>query len=134
LSRAEAAGEPSDAARIRCRIAACRAASAGGDWVFHLFNDGAQALDAATLLRAEAEWGDRSFVETPDVRVGPLAPGAHASIWRSDGELRTTLVLAVHAGAREVRLSFEFPKLYLQRCLHAVAGLPGLAWEESAEA
>lgn len=114
---------------IRCRVAACR--EARGDentWSFYLLNDGDAPLDSAVLYEVSTEWGDQGHTEAADERVSGLAPGAHALIWRDDGEFRTELRLRVCAGDREERLSFEFPKLYKQRNLPLVDGLgkPGM--------
>ncbi len=120
--------------RIRCRVAACREPPAGaGQWCFYLINDGDAPLDSAELYRVSTEWGDSGHIEAADVRVGGLAPGAHALIWRDDGEFRIELRLLARAGGREVRLVFEFPKLYIQRNLRRVNGLGKPGWEESAE-
>jgi hypothetical protein len=120
--------------RIRCRVAACRDASAAGNgWGFYLINDGDAALDSAVLYRVSSEWGDMGNSVAADVHVTALAPGAHALVWRDDGEFRTELSLLVRAGGREARLSFEFPKLYLQKNLRPVGGLGKLGWEEAAE-
>jgi hypothetical protein len=120
--------------RIRCRVVACReAASDGKGWSFYLINDCDAPLDSASLYRVGSEWGDFGNSEATDVRICGLAPGAHALIWRDDGEFRTELSLLVRAGGREVRLSFEFPKLYIQRNLSLVAGLGKRGWAESAE-
>jgi hypothetical protein len=120
--------------RIRCRVAACREAPVDGDgWSFYLINDGDAALDSAALYRVSTEWGDFGHSQAAEVRVTVLAPGAHALIWRDDGEFRTELSLLVRAGGREARLSFEFPKLYIQRSLRPVDGLGKLGWEVAAE-
>jgi hypothetical protein len=120
--------------RIRCRVAACREAPVdGNDWSFYLINDGDAPLDSAVLYRVGTEWGDMGNSVAADVRVTALAPGAHALIWRDDGEFRTELSLLVRAGDRAVRLSFEFPKLYIQRNLRLVSGVGKLGWEEVAE-
>ncbi|MFL6286404.1 MAG: hypothetical protein ACJ74Q_24970 [Pyrinomonadaceae bacterium] len=119
---------------IRCRVAACREASADADgWVFYLINDGVAPLDSAVLYRVSSEWGDLGNSKAADVRVNGLAPGAHAPIWQDDGEFRTELSLIVRAGGREVRLSFEFPKLYIQRNLSLLRGMDKHGWEEIAE-
>jgi hypothetical protein len=115
--------------RIRCRVAACREPLAGtGRWCFYLINDGDGPLDSAQLYRVSTEWGDFGNSRAADVRVGGLAPGAHALVWRDDGELRIELALLVRAGDREARLTFEFPRLYRQTGLPLVGGLgkPGL--------
>ncbi|MFL6335965.1 MAG: hypothetical protein ACJ754_21870 [Pyrinomonadaceae bacterium] len=96
-------------------------------------NDGDVPLESATLYGVGTEWGDFGHNQAADVLVNGLAPGAHAAIWRDDGEFRLTLSLLVRAGGREVRLEFEFPKLYIQRNLRQVGGLGKLGWEESAE-
>ncbi|MFL6230744.1 MAG: hypothetical protein ACJ741_18375 [Pyrinomonadaceae bacterium] len=120
--------------QVRCRVAACRALPAGvGEWCFYLINDGDAPLESAALDRVNTEWGDFGHSQAADVVVTDLAPGAHALIWRDDGECRTELSLLVRAGGREVRLDFEFPKLYIQRNLQQVDGLGKLGWEESAE-
>jgi hypothetical protein len=120
--------------RIRCRMAACHEAPVGvNDWNFYLINDGDAALDSAVLYRVSSEWGDMGNSVVADVHVTALAPGAHALVWRDDGEFRTELSLLVRAGGREARLSFEFPKLYLQKSLRPVGGLGKLGWEEAAE-
>jgi hypothetical protein len=67
------------------------------------------------------------------VHVSNLAPGAHALIWRDDGEFRTELSLLVRAHDREVRLSFEFPKLYLQKNLTLVDAVGKRGWQVAAE-
>ena len=120
---------------IRCRVAACREVLGDGKgWSFYLINDGGTPLDSAVLSEVISEWGDCGSSEAADVRVIGLAPGAHALIWRDDGEFRIELSLLVRVGEREARLSFEFPKLYIQRNLRLVGwlGKPGL--EEAAEA
>jgi hypothetical protein len=120
--------------RVRCRMAACHEAPVGvNDWNFYLINDGDAPLDSAVLYRVSTEWGDFGHTRGADVRVTDLAPGAHALIWRDDGEFRIELSVLVRAGSREARLSFEFPKLYIQRNLRHVDGLGKLGWEESAE-
>ena len=117
--------------RIRCRVAACR--EAPGSWGFYLINDGDAPLDSATLYRVSTEWGDSGHSRAADVRVDGLAPGAHALVWRDDGEFRIELALRVRACGREARLEFEFPRLYRQTGLPLVEGLgkPGMA--EAAE-
>jgi hypothetical protein len=122
---------------IRCRVAACREAlDDGKEWSFYLINDSAAPLDFAVLYEIGYEWGDSGNSEAADVRVTGLAPGAHALIWRDDGsgaELRMDLSLRVRVRGREVRLQFQFPKLYLQRNLQLVdsLGMPG--WQVAAE-
>ena len=120
--------------RVRCRVAACREELADGKgWSFYLINDCAAPLDSAVLNQVSSEWGDCGHTETADVHVTGLAPGAHALIWRDDGEFRTELSLLVRVGDREVRLSFEFPKLYRQKNLTLVDGVGKRGWEEAAE-
>jgi hypothetical protein len=120
--------------QVRCRVAACREPPVGvGEWCFYLINDGDVPLASAALYRVTTEWGDFAHSQATDLVVTNLAPGAHALIWRDDGECRTGLSLLVCTGSREVRLDFEFPKLYIQRNLQHVDGLGKLGWEESAE-
>jgi hypothetical protein len=107
--------------RIRCRVAACR--EAPGAWGFYLINDGDATLDSAVLYRVSTEWGDSGHSRAADVRVDGLAPGAHALIWRDDGEFRIELALLVRACGREARMEFEFPRLYRQTGLPLVEGL-----------
>jgi hypothetical protein len=124
-----------DSERIRCRVGACREAQADGDaWSFYLINDGNTPLDSAALYEVSTEWGNVGHSQAPTVVVTGLAPGAHALIWRDDGEFRIELSLLVRAGEREARLSFEFPKLYIQRNLRLVGWLGKLGLEEAAEA
>jgi hypothetical protein len=123
-----------ESVRIHCRVAACREPLVGaGEWRFYLINDGDLPLESAALYRVNTEWGDFGHSQAADVLVTDLAPGAHAPIWRDDGEFRIELSLLVRAGGREARLDFEFPKLYIQRNLRRVAALGKLGWEESAE-
>ena len=119
--------------RIRCRVAACRETPEGGVWGFYLINDGDAPLDSAVLYGVSTEWGDIGHSIVADVRVNDLAPGAHALIWRDDGEFRTELSLLVRVGVREVRLSFEFPRLYVKKDLPPVPGLGRSGWAEAAE-
>lgn len=120
--------------RIRCRVAACREELADGKgWSFYLINDCEAPLDSAVLIQVSSEWGDRGHAEAADVHVFGLAPGAHALIWRDDGEFRIELSLLVRVGDRDVRLSFEFPKLYLQENLTHVDGVGKRGLEEAAE-
>jgi hypothetical protein len=121
--------------RIRCRMAACREAPVDGkEWHFYLINDSDAPLDSAVLYHVSTEWGDFGHSQATDICITDLAPGAHALMWRDDGEFRITLSLRVCTGSREARLEFEFPKLYIQRKLQPVKGLPGkLGWEEAAE-
>jgi hypothetical protein len=119
---------------IRCRVAACREVLGDGKgWSFYLINDGGTPIDSVVLSEVISEWGDWGSSEAADVRVTGLAPGAHALIWRDDGEFRTELSLLVRMGDREARLEFEFPKLYIQRNLRPVGGLGKTGWEETAE-
>ena len=120
--------------RVRCRVAACREPPAGaGQWCFYLINDGDAPLDSAELYRVSTEWGDFGHSRAADARVGGLAPGAHALIWRDDGEFRIELALLVRVAGREVRLTFEFPRLYRQTGLPLVGGLGKPGREVSAE-
>jgi hypothetical protein len=119
---------------VRVRVGACREALGDGQsWSFYLFNDGEAPLDWALLHRVETEWGDRSHFEPTDVRVEGLRPGAHALIWRDDGEFRTELSLRLSACGRECALSFEFPKLYIQTRLRPIRGLGKPGCEVAAE-
>jgi hypothetical protein len=121
---------------IRCRVAACREGLEGKKWSFYLINDSAAPLDFAELYEIGYEWGGLGSSETADVRVTGLAPGAHALIWRDDGsgaELRMELSLRVGMQGREVRLQFDFPKLYLRNNLQLVDGLDKPGWQVSAE-
>ena len=124
-------GEP-----VRCRVAACREMLGDGNtWSFYLINDSDAALDSAVLLTVGYEWGDLGSSKTCNVRVHGLAPGANVRIWRDDdsgAEVRMDLSLLVHMRGREVRLQFEFPKLYLQRTLPMVEGLGKPGWQEAA--
>lgn len=120
--------------RIRCRVAACREPSAGGGpWCFYLINDGDAPLESAELYQVSTEWGDFGHRQAADVRVAGLAPGAHALLWRDDGELRIELALRVRVAGREVHLAFEFPRLYRQTDLPLVRGLGKPGWEVAVE-
>ena len=122
------------AERIRCRVAACREPPAGGgQWCFYLINDADAPFESAELYQVSTEWGDFGHSQAVDVRVGGLAPGAHALIWRDDGEFRIELALRVRAGGREVRLAFEFPRLYRQTDLPLVRGLGRRGMDVAAE-
>ena len=122
---------------IRCRIAACREIlDDGKEWSFYLINDSDAPLDSAELYEIGYEWGDMGSSETADVRITGLVPGAHALVWRDDGsgaELRMELFLRVQLRGHEVRLQFEFPKLYIQRNLQVVDGLGMRGWQVAAE-
>ena len=122
---------------IRCRVAACREALHDGkEWSFYLINAGNAPLDSAVLDQVSYEWGDSGSGEATDVRVTALAPGAYALIWRDDGsgaELRIDLSLFVRVGDREVRLLFEFPKLYRKKDLPLIDCLGKPGWQEAAE-
>jgi len=122
---------------IRCRVAACREAlDDGKEWSFYLINDGDAPLDWALLYSVGYEWGDLGNSEAADVRISGLAPGAHALIWRDDGsgaEVRMDLSLRARVRSREVRLQFEFPKLYRKRDLPLVDGLGKPGWQVAAE-
>lgn len=107
-----AAGTAAGGQRIRCRVVACREVLNGDHaWSFYLVNDGGGTIDAATLARVDASWGDRGHGQATGVHVVGLAPGEHARVWRDDGELRLNLAVRVRAGGREARLLFEFPRL-----------------------
>jgi hypothetical protein len=74
--------------------------------------------------------------EHVEVRVSGLAPGAHALIWRDNGdgaEFRMELSLDVCIGKREGHLVFEFPKLYKLRELPLVPGLDKVGWQVAGE-
>jgi hypothetical protein len=122
---------------IRCRIAACREAlDDGKEWSFYLINDSDAPLDSAVLNQVGYEWGDWGSSEAADIHIAGLAAGGHALIWRDDGsgaELRMDLSLLVRVGDREVRLLFEFPKLYLKSNLPVIVGLGKPGWQEVAE-
>ena len=119
---------------IRCRVAACSEDRGDGmSWSFYLINDSAAPLNSAVLNRTGSEWGDLSHNRPADVQVENLAPGAHALIWRDDGEFRIELSLRIHAFGREAKMRFEFPKLYRQGDLPIVDTLERPGWEESAE-
>jgi hypothetical protein len=118
-------------------MAACREAlDDGKEWSFYLLNDGEAALDSAVLHEIAYEWGDMGSSEAADVHVTDLAPGTHVLAWRDDGsgaELRMELSLRAQVRGREVRLQFEFPKLYNQRNPRLVSGLGKLGWQVAAE-
>jgi len=122
---------------IRCRVAACREVlDDGKEWSFYLINDSKAPLDSAVLDQISYEWGDLGNNELADVQVTGLGAGAHALVWRDDGsgaELRMDLSLVVRIGDREVRLLFEFPKLYRKTSLPLVEGLGKPGWQEAAE-
>lgn len=122
-----------DSQAIRCRVAACREDM--GDtsaWSFYIINDTDVQLDSAVLYQVASEWGDFGHTVAADVRITGLAPGAHALLWRDDGELRTELSLRVQASGRAVQMRFEFPRLYNQRDLQVVDGLGKPGWQEAA--
>ena len=112
---------------VRCRVAACREDLHDGNaWSFYLINDSDHPFDLAVLHEVGYEWGDTGNSEPADVRVADLAPGAHALLWRDDGsgaELRMALALSVRMGGRDVRLGFEFPRLYKLTNLPVIDGL-----------
>src|SRR5437667_8794737 len=98
------------------RLAACKEALGDGkSWSFYLLNDAQQPIESAVLYLVGHEWGDTYIgKEEPDLRVGPVAPGDHALLWRDDddgAEFRIDLHLRVRAEGREVKMLFEFPKL-----------------------
>ena len=151
IARVEGAGDPPRAGAgaiekarmengkpIRCRMVACREALDDGKaWSFYLLNDSDVSLESAVLHEIGYEWGDMGNSEAADVRVADLMPAAHALVWRDDGsgaELRMELFLRVRAHGHELRLRFEFPKLYLQRDLQVVDGLGKRGWQVAAEA
>ena len=108
----------------------------GKEWSFYLINNGNAPVDSAVMNGVSYEWGDLRSGEAADVRVTALAPGAYALIWRGDSsgaELRMDLSLLVRIGDREVRLLFEFPKLYRKTNLPLVACLGKPDWQEAAE-
>jgi len=116
----------------RCRVAACREHRGDGQsWSFYLINDAEWPLDLAVLYEICSEWGDFGRVQTADVRVLDLAPGAHALLWRDDGELRSELALLIQARGRVLRMRFEFPRLYRQENLSLVRGLGKPGWESA---
>lgn len=118
---------------IRCRIAACREELGDGqEWSFYLINDGAAPLDSAVLTNVSYEWGDWGTDAAASGQVAGLAPGGHALLWRDDAnaaELRIDLWLLVRTGEREVKLWFEFPKLYRKENLPLVEGLGKPGWQ-----
>jgi hypothetical protein len=122
---------------IRCRVAACREAlDDAKEWSFYLINDCDTPLDSAVLDQISYEWGDSGNSEAANVHVTGLAAGAHALIWRDDGsgaEVRMDMSLLVRRRDREVRLLFEFPKLYRKTSLPLVDGLGKPGWQEVAE-
>lgn len=122
---------------IRCRLVACREKLCDGkEWSFYLINDSNTSFDLAVLHTILYEWGDWGNSEAADVRVADVAPGAHALIWRSDcggAELRMELMLYVRVGDYEMRLRFEFPKLYLIKQLQIVDALGKSGWQVAAE-
>ena len=122
---------------VRCRIAACREdLNDGMYWSFYLINDSDVAFQSATLVCVATEWGDQGHSEVVDSRVTDLAPGSHALLCRDDGdntEFRMELSVSVQVNGTEARLTFEFPKLYIQRNLPVVAGLSKPGYQVSAE-
>ena len=122
---------------VQCRVAACREPLDDGKaWSFYLLNDNDFSLDEVVLCEVGYEWGDWGNTEAADIHVTGLAPGTHALIWRDDGsgaELRMDLSLRVQVRGREVRLQFEFPKLYRKRNLQVVDGLGKPGWQVAAE-
>lgn len=129
----------SSPAKIRLRVAACHEAREDGKtWSFYVINDSDVVLDSVSLESVAHEWGDVSHGKAPDFRVRDLSPGEHALIWREDeDEFRIDLSVLVRSGTRQVRLTFEFPKLYQQH--QNLRRVPGLGrfkrgWCASAEA
>lgn len=122
---------------LRCRLVACREAlNDGKQWSFYLINDSNIRVDSALLYKISYEWGDTGSDEAANVLITALDPGAHALVWRDDGsgaELRMELSLHVKFSNRELKLDFEFPKLYLQRNLKIVEELGKPGWQVNAE-
>ena len=122
---------------IRCRVAACRRSlDDGNGWSFYLINDSETALELAMLDKVGYEWGDSGNSVVANVRVTDLVPGAQALIWHDDGsgaELRMDLSLLVQMRGREVRLQFEFPRLYQKSILPLVDALGEPGWQVAAE-
>jgi hypothetical protein len=118
-------------------MAACREAlDDGKEWSFYLINDSDVPLDWTALDEVSYEWGDMGNSEAADVRVTALAPGAHALVWRDDGsgaELRMEFSMRVRAREREVRMRFEFPRLYRKHDLPRVEGLDRPGWQVPAQ-
>jgi len=127
----------SDGGPIRCRMAACSETLGDGKhWSFYLLNDGDTVIESVVLHAVGYEWGDWGNSKSVDVRISGLAPGAHALIWRDDdsaAELRVDLSLRVQTDGREVKLNFEFPKLYHLRNLKPVAGLGKPGYQVTAD-
>lgn len=118
-------------ASVRCRVAACREPADGGPaWGFYLLNDGDSTLNAV-LDAVEYTWGDDSRRSAVDVRIANLAPGAHARLWRDDGELRLALSLCIHNACGHARQRFDFPLLYRRDALPPVPGLGRPGWAVS---
>jgi hypothetical protein len=122
---------------IRCRLVACREAlDDGKEWSFYLINDSSFSIDLAVLDAISYEWGDFGNTEIAEVHVADFASGASVLIWRDDGggaELRMEFSLLIKIRDREVRLRFEFPKLYQQTNLPLVDSLGKPGWQVAAE-
>jgi hypothetical protein len=122
---------------ICCRVAACRESlDDGKEWSFYLINDSDLTIDLAVLNNVGYEWGDWGNNEITNVRITNLLPGAHAIIWRDDGngvELRMELTLLLQVRGREMRLQFEFPKLYRRSNLPIIDILGKPGWQENAK-
>ncbi|HEX8250947.1 MAG TPA: hypothetical protein VF599_22425 [Pyrinomonadaceae bacterium] len=122
---------------LRFRLVACREAlDDGKQWSFYLMNDSRLRIDSAVLYEIGYEWGDTGSSEAANMLINALDSGAHALIWRDDGsgaELRMQMFLRVRISNREMKLDFEFPKLYLQRNLKMVDELGKPGWQVNAE-
>jgi hypothetical protein len=98
----------------------------GKCWAFHVVNDSAAPIESMVLEDVSYEWGDMGGGSSPNLRFGPLAPGASVEIWRDDdnaAELRMELELLVRDGGGERRVTAEFGKLYRVRQLQPIPGL-----------
>jgi hypothetical protein len=122
---------------VRCRIAACREdLNDGRYWSIYLINDSDSIFNSATLDCIATEWGNQGHSEVVDSRITDLAPRAHALLWRDNGdntEFRMELSVSVQVNDIEARLTFEFPKLYIQRNLPLVAELGKVGYQVSAQ-
>jgi hypothetical protein len=122
---------------LRCRLVACRETlDDGKQWSFYLINDSRIRLDSAVLYKIAYEWGDMGSSEAAEVVIANLDSGAPALVWRDDGsgaELRMQMFLRFKISGGEIKLDFEFPKLYLQRNLKMVDELGKPGWQVAAE-
>jgi hypothetical protein len=120
---------------IQWRLAVCREPGADGSACsFYLINDSPHPVDAV-LYQVGYEWGDMGNYRDVDVHVAGLAPGASARVWRDDDsaeELRADLRVAFRTPSGEVRVMFEFPKLYRKTDLPVVPGLARPGWVAAA--